>query len=142
VKTTITKRLTFCSGHRLYNPEYSDEKNYEIFGDCANPGGHGHNYVLEVTVTGPVDPDTGMIVNLKDMKRVIMDEIITRVDHRNLNTDVDFMKGVIPTTENFARKIWEILDKEFGDQRLEKIVLWESENNRVEVTRQKKGDTF
>ena len=135
MKTTLTKRMTFCAGHRLFNPGFSDEKNREIFGDCANPSGHGHNYVLEVTVSGEIDKDTGMIINLKKMKRTIEDEIISKVDHRNLNIDVDFLKGVIPTTENFALKIWEILDKSFGGELLDKVVLWESENNKIEVSR-------
>ena len=135
MKTTLTKRMTFCAGHRLFNPGFSDEKNREIFGDCANPSGHGHNYVLEVTVSGEIDKETGMIINLKKMKSIIEDEIISKVDHRNLNIDVDFMKGVIPTTENFARKIWEILDKSFGGELLDKVVLWESENNKIEVSR-------
>ncbi len=94
--------MTFCSGHRLFNPKFSDEKNREIFGDCANPNGHGHNYVLEVTVSGEIDHETGMIINLKELKRIIETEIISKVDHKNLNMDVDFMQGIIPTTENFA----------------------------------------
>ena len=132
---TISRRVTFCAGHRIYNPEYDDKKNLEIFGACANPGGHGHNYVLEVFVTGPVDKETGMIINLKEMKSIINEEIIDKVDHKNLNTDVDFMTGVIPTTENLAARFWEILDRKFGGNRLARLVLWESENNKVEVTR-------
>ena len=127
--------MTFCAGHRLFNPEFSDEKNREIFGDCSNPNGHGHNYVLEATVTGQIDQDTGMIINLKHLKKVIEAEIIAKVDHKNLNMDVDFMKGVIPTTENFAQKIWEILDRELGSNLLDKIVIWESENNKIEISR-------
>jgi len=127
--------MTFCAGHRLFNPEFSNEKNHEIFGDCSNPNGHGHNYVLEVTVTGKIDRDSGMIINLKHLKKVIEAEIIIRVDHKNLNMDVDFMKGVIPTTENFAQKIWEILDRKLGSDLLDKIVIWESENNRIEISR-------
>lgn len=125
--------MAFSAGHRLYNPDFSDEKNREVFGACANPGGHGHNYRLEVQLTGPVDPDTGMIVNLKAIKNIIKDEIVSKVDHMNLNTDVDFMKGIIPTTENLAMKIFEILDHRIGKGLLSRIVLWESENNRAEV---------
>jgi 6-pyruvoyltetrahydropterin/6-carboxytetrahydropterin synthase len=135
MRTTITKRVTFCAGHRLYNPSFSDEKNREVFGQCANPNGHGHNYVLEVSVTGEIDADTGMIINLYDLKALIEREIVFRVDHKNLNLDVEFMKGLIPTTENLAGKVWEILDAKFGNKMLTKIVLWESENNRFEVTR-------
>lgn len=135
MKITVTKRMTFSSGHRIYNPEFSDEKNREIFGACSNPNGHGHNYVLEVSLSGPVDPETGMIINLKEMKAIIQDEIVAKVDHKNLNLDVDFMKDIIPTTENFAARIWEILDGEFPEGTLSGIVLWESENNKVEITR-------
>jgi len=135
MKIAVTKRMTFSSGHRIYNPEFSDEKNREIFGACSNPNGHGHNYVLEVSLSGPVDPETGMIINLKEMKAIIRNEIIDKVDHKNLNLDVNFMKDIIPTTENFAARIWEILDGKFPEGTLSGIVLWESENNKVEITR-------
>ncbi len=127
--------MTFSAGHRIYNPAYDDKKNLEIFGTCANPSGHGHNYTLEVHVSGPVDGETGMILNLKELKKIIEEEIISRVDHRNLNIDVDFMKGVIPTTENLARKVFEILDRKIGGNLLASVVLWESPNNRVIVDR-------
>jgi 6-pyruvoyltetrahydropterin/6-carboxytetrahydropterin synthase len=135
MKITITKRVTFCAGHRLFNPAFDDEKNLRVFGECANPNGHGHNYVLEVSVTGPVDPQTGMIINLKDLKVVIDNEVVSKIDHKNLNLDVEFMRGLIPTTETLARRIWEILDARFGGNMLSRIVLWESENNRFEITR-------
>jgi 6-pyruvoyltetrahydropterin/6-carboxytetrahydropterin synthase len=135
MKTTITRRMTFSAGHRIYNPELSDEENLEVFGPCSNPNGHGHNYVLEVSVTGPVDAKTGMVMNLKKMKAIIEREIIAKVDHRNLNADVGFMQGVIPTTENLAAKIWEVLDGEFPNEMLSRVVVWESENNRVEIGR-------
>ena len=127
--------MTFCAGHRLFNPKFSDDKNREIFGDCSNPHGHGHNYVLEVTVSGEIDPETGMIINLKQLKKVIEEEIIAKVDHKNLNMDVDFMHGIIPTTENFAQKIWEILDRKLGGSLLDRIVIRESENNKIEISR-------
>ena len=135
MKTTITRRAVFCAGHRLHNSSFSEEKNREIFGECSSPNGHGHNYTLEVSVTGDVDPQTGMVINLKELKQIIESEIISRVDHKNLNVDVDFMQGVIPTAEGLAAKIWEILDVKIADKKLAKIVLWESENNRVEVSR-------
>ena len=137
MKTSVTKRMTFSAGHRLYNPDYSEEKNREIFGDCSNPNGHGHNYVLFVTVSGPIDPDTGMIINLKEMKKIINSEIVDKVDHRNLNTDVDFMRNIIPTTENFGVQIWKVLEKSFKNVVLEKVVLWESENNKIVITNDK-----
>ncbi len=135
MKTTITKRMTFCAGHRMFKPEFSDEENLRVFGECSNPGGHGHNYVLEVSVSGEVDPQTGMIINLKELKRTIEAEIISKVDHKNLNTDVDFMRGLVPSTEAFAGKIFEILDRALGRNLLARVVLWESENNRFEVSR-------
>jgi 6-pyruvoyltetrahydropterin/6-carboxytetrahydropterin synthase len=135
VKTTITKRVTFCAGHRLYNPSFDERRNQEVFGECSNPNGHGHNYVLEVSISGPVDPDTGMILNLKDLKTVIDNEVVAHLDHKNLNVDVAFMRGVIPTSENLAGRIWELLDARFGKGLLTKVILWESENNRFEVSR-------
>ncbi len=139
MKCTVVKRMTFAAGHRLFNPSFSDDKNSEVFGACSNPGGHGHNYTLEVHVSGPLKGETGMVIDLKQLKCIIEEEIISKVDHRNLNTDVEFLAGVIPTTENLATKIFEILDLRLGDGLLSKIVVWESENNRVEVNREKGG---
>ncbi|HIE80842.1 MAG TPA: 6-carboxytetrahydropterin synthase, partial [Nitrospinaceae bacterium] len=98
----ITRRLEFCASHRLFNPAFSDEKNAATFGLCNNPNGHGHNYVLEVTVKGEVDPETGMVLDLKTLKKLINEEIVDKVDHKNLNVDVEFLKNVIPTAENIA----------------------------------------
>lgn len=103
----ITRKLEFCASHRLFNPEYSDEKNAQVFGLCNNPNGHGHNYVMEVTVRGEVHPETGMVLDLKALKQLVNEEIILKVDHKNLNVDVPFLKGVIPTAENLAIRFWE-----------------------------------
>ena len=135
MKIAITKRVHFCAGHRLFNPDLTDEENLAIFGLCSNPNGHGHNFVLEVTVSGEPDPRTGMIINLSELKKIINDSVINKVDHKNLNVDVDFMQGDIPTTEAFASRIFEILDKEIGKGLLDKVTLWESENNRFDVSR-------
>ena len=135
MKIAITKRVHFCAGHRLYNPEFSDEKNFEIFGLCSNPNGHGHNFVLEVTVSGEPELQTGMIINLTDLKKIINTSIVEKVDHKNLNLDVDFMQDVIPTTEVLATKVFQILDHELGNSLLDRVTLWESENNRFEVSR-------
>ena len=135
MKTTITRRMTFCAGHRLFKPGLTDDENRAIFGECSNPNGHGHNYVLEVSVSGEIDPSTGMIINLKTLKQIIETEVIAKVDHRNLNLDVPFMQGLIPTTEAFAGKIFELLDAALGKGLLSRVVLWESENNRFEVSR-------
>src|SRR6185312_8617358 len=96
---TITRSFQFCAGHRLHRPDWSDEKNREIFGLCSNPAGHGHNYELEVSVTGPLDGETGMIMNLRELKELVRERVIGEVDHKNLNVDVPWMRGVIPTTE-------------------------------------------
>ena len=127
----ITRRLEFCASHRLFNPDFSDEKNESTFGLCNNPNGHGHNYVLEVTVKGEVDPETGMVLDLKALKKLINEEIINKVDHKNLNVDADFLKGVIPTAENIAIHIWNILESKIESGELHEVKLFESERNFV-----------
>ena len=127
----ITRRLEFCASHRLYNPEFSDDKNETTFGLCNNPNGHGHNYVLEVTVKGEVDPQTGMVLDLKALKSIINEEIVSKVDHKNLNVDVDFLEGVIPTAENIAIHIWDILESKIESGILHEVKLFESERNFV-----------
>ena len=127
----ITRRLEFCASHRLFNPDFTDEKNESTFGLCNNPNGHGHNYVLEVTVKGEVDPETGMVLDLKALKKLINEEIINKVDHKNLNVDVDFLKGVIPTAENIAIHIWNILESKIESGELHEVKLFESERNFV-----------
>jgi 6-pyruvoyltetrahydropterin/6-carboxytetrahydropterin synthase len=127
----ITRKLEFCASHRLFNPEYSDEKNAEIFGLCNNPNGHGHNYVMEVTVSGEVHPETGMVLDLKALKELVNEEIILKVDHKNLNVDVPFLKDIIPTAENLAIHFWEVLESKLVGGQLHEIKLYESERNFV-----------
>jgi 6-pyruvoyltetrahydropterin/6-carboxytetrahydropterin synthase len=134
MNVTLVKKMTFAAGHRLYNPAFDDQKNLEVFGPCSNPNGHGHNYTLEVYVTGEMKETTGMVINLKELKAIIDREIIAKVDHKNLNTDVDFMQGVIPTTENLATRIFQILKAKLPAGMLTKITIQETDNNRVEVT--------
>ena len=129
---TVTRRLRFNAAHRLHNPALPDEENARIFGKCNNPNWHGHNYVLEVSVRGPVEAKTGYVMDLARLKDVVGREVIEKVDHRNLNLDVDFMHGVIPTTENLAVGIWKILQPAIAPAQLVHLRLWESENNRVE----------
>ena len=131
---TVVRRLTFNAGHRVHNPELSDLENARLFGKCNNPNGHGHNYVLEVSVRGAVEDKTGYVMDLARLKEVVSREVIDKVDHRNLNLDVDFMHNVIPTTENLAVGIWRILVKAMAPAELVLIRLWESENNRVEYS--------
>ena len=135
---TITRSFDFCAGHRLYRPDWTPEQNKEIFGLCSNEAGHGHNYRLEVTVTGPIDPETGMVMNLRQLKESVRERVISEVDHKNLNVDVDWMRGLIPTTEIFAESIWKRLEtvlRQVAPQvRLQGIVLHETNNNKVTKT--------
>ena len=128
----VTRREHFSSAHRLCNPAWSDERNEQVFGKCNNPAGHGHNYYVEVTVAGEVDPDTGYVVDLKQLKQIIIERVIAKVDHRNLNTDVDFLRGVIPTAENIAIGIWRQLDGHLPAGRLHQVRLYETEKNFVD----------
>jgi 6-pyruvoyltetrahydropterin/6-carboxytetrahydropterin synthase len=128
----ITRRATFAAAHILCRPEWSDERNREVFGACASD--HGHNYVVEVTVGGPVDADTGMVVNLKHIDSVMRREFIDAVDHRHLNRDVDFLRGIVPTAENIALAAFHRLEPHLRPARLLKLRLVESENNAAEVS--------
>jgi 6-pyruvoyltetrahydropterin/6-carboxytetrahydropterin synthase len=129
---TVTRRLTFNAAHRVHNPELSDFENARLFGKCNNPNWHGHNYILEVSVRGRIEEKTGYVLDLARLKEVVAAEVIDKIDHRNLNIDVDFMRDVIPTTENLAVGIWRILVTALAPAQLVLIRLWETENNRVE----------
>lgn len=136
----ITRRETFNAAHKLWQPSWSDEKNNEVFGRCANKNWHGHNFVLFVTVCGDPDPETGFVMNLKDLSTLIRREVIDHLDHKNLNLDVPFLTGIMASTENLAIAIWNILSPKiegFGAE-LEKIKLVETENNFVEYYGNKK----
>jgi 6-pyruvoyltetrahydropterin/6-carboxytetrahydropterin synthase len=128
----ITRRATFSASHRLFNPELSEEENKKLFDKCAGPNGHGHNYVLEVTVAGEPGKKTGYVLDLKELKRILSREILEKVDHKHLNHDVDFLQGVIPTAENIAVAFWKILAPVIPSGRLHSIRLQETENNTVE----------
>src|SRR5437667_5302550 len=128
----ITRRATFAAGHILCRDDWSEEKNREVFGACVTD--HGHNYVIEVTVGGPIDAATGMVVNLKHVDSVLRREFIDAVDHRHLNRDVDFMQGVIPTAENIAMVAFHRLEPHFKPARLLKVRVVETENNAAEAT--------
>jgi 6-pyruvoyltetrahydropterin/6-carboxytetrahydropterin synthase len=128
----ITRRATFAAGHILCHPEWTEAQNREVFGACVND--HGHNYVVEVTVGGPVDAETGMVVNLKHVDAVLRREFIDAVDHRHLNRDVDFLRGVIPTAENIALAAFHRLEPHLKPARLLKVRVVESENNAAEVS--------
>jgi 6-pyruvoyltetrahydropterin/6-carboxytetrahydropterin synthase len=128
----LTRRETFAAAHRLFKPDLSDEENFKIFGKCSNPNWHGHNYTLEVTVAGEPNPETGFVLDIKKLKEIIKEYVINKVDHKNLNLDTDFMKGLIPTSENIATAIWnELADKIHGGK-LYSVKLYETENNYFE----------
>src|SRR4051812_17917406 len=107
----ITRKETFSAAHKLSREEWSQDKNLEIFGKCANPNWHGHNYSLLVTVKGEVDPETGFVANLSEISQIVKTKVIDKVDHRNLNIDVDFMKGKLATTEVLAIEIWKQIEQ-------------------------------
>ncbi|HET9982690.1 MAG TPA: 6-carboxytetrahydropterin synthase [Longimicrobiales bacterium] len=132
-RVRITRRLHFSAAHRLGREEWSAERNAQVFGECANPNWHGHNYELDVTVEGEIDPTTGFVLDLKALRELVEGRVIGDVDHRNLNLDVAWMDGIIPTTENLVVAIWERLAGRLpGDVRLAKLVLWETPRNYVE----------
>jgi 6-pyruvoyltetrahydropterin/6-carboxytetrahydropterin synthase len=106
----ISRIAHFCAAHKLYNEKWSKEKNEEVFGACANENWHGHNFDLTVTVKGSIDSETGFVMNFKDLNKIIKKEILEKVDHKNLNLDVDFMKGKLTSCENMIVEFWKILD--------------------------------
>jgi 6-pyruvoyltetrahydropterin/6-carboxytetrahydropterin synthase len=129
---TVTRRLKFNAAHRVHNPALSDEENRRTFGKCNNPHGHGHNYTLDVSVAGEVDPNTGYVLDLSRLKEMVTREVVDIVDHHNLNVDVPFMHDVIPTAENMVVQFWRILEPKIAPARLARLVLWETDNNYVE----------
>ena len=129
---TVTRRLRFNAAHRVHNPALSPEENVAIFGKCNNPNWHGHNYTLDVSVTGPVDERTGYVLDLSIVRDTVKRELIDKVDHKNFNLDVDFMRGVNPTSENIIITFWRVLEPALLPARLTRLVLWETENNYVE----------
>jgi len=128
----ITKITNFSASHRLFNPNLSDEENEKLFDKCNNKNGHGHNYKLEITICGEVNPVSGYVIDLKLLKNIIEEEIIEKVDHTNLNLDVDFLKGTIPSVENLAIAFWKVLENKLPSGNLYKIKLFETENSYVE----------
>ena len=128
----VTRRMHFNAAHRVHNPELSDEENERLFGRCNNPNWHGHNYILDVSVAGPIEARTGYVMDLAALKRVVQETVIDKVDHRNFNLDVDFMHGSIPTAENIVVGCWRVLASRVAPARLVRLVLWETPNNYVE----------
>jgi 6-pyruvoyltetrahydropterin/6-carboxytetrahydropterin synthase len=133
-KVYITRRETFNAAHKLWQPNWSEEKNNEVFGRCANKNWHGHNFVLYVTVSGTPDPESGFVMNLKDLSAIIKKEVTEKLDHKNLNLDVPFLDGIMTSTENVIIAIWQILEPIVAGYgaTLAKLKLVETENNFVE----------
>jgi 6-pyruvoyltetrahydropterin/6-carboxytetrahydropterin synthase len=127
----VSRRESFNAAHQLRDPDLSDQENQRLFGKCANL--HGHNYVLEVVLAGEIDPATGYVVDLKQLSEVICRRVIEDVDHRNLNTDVPWLQGRIPTAENLAVAIWERVRSELPEGSLRSVRVWETDKNWAEV---------
>ena len=128
----VSRREAFNAAHQLRDPRMSDDENQRVFGKCANL--HGHNYVLEVVVAGEVQPSTGYVMDLKELSDLISRRVIQDVDHRNLNTDVPWLQGRIPTAENLALAFWERISSELPDGLLRSVRLWETDKNWAEVS--------
>lgn len=130
----VGRRITFNAAHRLNNPDWSDEKNTAVFGKCNSPNYHGHNYTLETWVEGPIDPETGYVIDLSELKQIIKDEVEEPFDHRNFNLDVPEFANLNPTAENIAKVIYEKLKPRLKQFKLV-VRLYETENNFVEYTK-------
>ena len=130
----ITRKETFSAAHRLARPDWSDEKNFEIFGKCSNPNWHGHNYTMWVTVKGDVNPETGFVVNLTELSKVIQEKVLIKLDHKNLNQDVDFLKDKLCSTETLATEIWNQIEPSVNAMGcfLHCVKIQETEKNCVE----------
>ena len=134
MKVTVSRRAHFNAAHRLHVENWSDEENSKIFGKCSNPNYHGHNYELIVSLTGEVNPKTGMVIDLKDLKDIIKEHIEEPLDHKNLNMDVEYFKNVMPSAENICIFIWNTLRKHIDlDKELE-VVLYETPRNFVKFS--------
>lgn len=128
----ITRKEHFCSAHMLRREDWTEERNLEVFGKCSNKNWHGHNFTLYVTVKGTPDPETGFIVNLKHLSTIIKKYAVDKLDHKNMNLDVDFLQGIMPSIENVSVAIWKQLEPHIEGCQLHSIKLVETENNFVE----------
>lgn len=135
----ITRRVEFSAAHFYHNPKFSEEENRRVFGKCANAHGHGHNYALEVTIAGEPDPETGMVLDLKELKALLQKEVVDRMDHRNLNFEVPELAGKIPTCENIAAVIWQLLEPKIHRGQLDRVRLYESQDLFADCTPESSG---
>ena len=131
-RCAVTRRVHFNAAHRLHNPGQSEAWNRETFGPCNNPNYHGHNYELDVTVEGPIDRDTGYVMDLGRLAALVEERVLSRLDHRNLNLDVPWFRDLIPTAEHIAVVCWRVLEPAVKPARLAHIRLWETERNYVD----------
>tara|TARA_Y100000590_G_scaffold461215_1_gene622268 strand:- start:3127 stop:3543 length:417 start_codon:yes stop_codon:yes gene_type:complete len=134
-RVRVTTDLEFSAAHRVFNPEWTDERNHQVFGGCANPNWHGHNYKLRVTVEGELDPDTGFVIDFRDLNSLVDSVVIKDLDHKNINLDVPWMEGVISSAENMVIAIWSRISGVLPNGvELKKLTLWENSRNYVEYT--------
>jgi 6-pyruvoyltetrahydropterin/6-carboxytetrahydropterin synthase len=132
-RVKVTRRVHFCAAHRLGREDWTEAENLRVFGSCANPNWHGHNYEMDITVEGEIDAETGFVYDLKALREVVEHRVVDEVDHRNLNLDVDWLEGLNPTTENLVVAIWRRLEDAVpAGVRLARLVLWETPRNYVE----------
>ena len=131
-RCVVTRRVHFNAAHRLFNPTLSDAENARIFGVCANPNYHGHNYNLDVSVEGEIDPQTGYVLDVHRLKEIVNETVVQHLDHRNLNLDVPWFRDLIPTAEHIAVVCWRVLEPAVKPARLAHIRLWETERNYVD----------
>ncbi|MEX0843347.1 MAG: 6-carboxytetrahydropterin synthase [Gemmatimonadota bacterium] len=131
-KVSVTRKVHFSAAHRLFRPDWSDSRNREVFGDCSNPHWHGHNYELDVTVRGEIEPETGFVMDLKSLKTLVEELVVRDLDHRNLNREVPWLEGINPTTENLVVAIWNRLESRLPSGiELQVLTLWETPRNYV-----------
>jgi len=129
---TLCRCFYFNAAHRLFNPKWDSEKNFEVFGKCSNPNFHGHNYDLIIKISGEINPDTGFVFNIEELKKIVDREIIEKLDHKNLNVDVEEFKDKIPSVENIAIYIWNTLSPFISENKKLSLVLYETPRNFVE----------
>ena len=137
----MTRRYAFSAAHVLARPDWSDERNQAVYGKCANPGGHGHNYVLEVTVRGEIDPESGRVVPVERLDALVQRRVLELLDHRFLNREIAEFGSEVPTAENIARFAWRALKGELSPALLDRVRLVETQNNSVEYSEEEEGMT-
>lgn len=131
MKIRLVSGTHFAAAHRLHREDWDEERNRRVFDKCNNPNGHGHTYELEVAVEGEIDPETGYVMDFADLKRIVKDNVVARIDRRHLNFDVPFLSGINPTAENIAVAIWKELEPKVAPARLVRVTLNETERNQV-----------